>query len=267
MYRTILVSSLLMTAPTVWGETGARVRNEPPAQSAPILAVVSREPLGGRTSYPSLGLSGANKANGLEHRFRESVPGNTPRYVRRDVAGMSLTIAEPTADGWLGFYRSDADGATSRNSRFHAALYRPDGSMVWNIELNPFLSRTTRLEIQDVRYRGGRLYFNEACQSYSREAGGRCSSLVRVDPVKRRVDWRSRTRVSNNIFIFSGPYIVAGYGFTAEPDSLFLVSPESGRVVASRVLDTAHRYLEERGGQLRVVTTGNLYTLQVRQRR
>ena len=32
--------------------------------------------------------------------------------------------------------------------------------------------------LKNVRYDGGVLYFNEACQSYSKEAQGKCSSIV-----------------------------------------------------------------------------------------
>jgi len=93
------------------------------------------------------------------------------------------------------------------------------------------MSRSDNLEVQDIRLADGVLYYNEACQSYSREAQGQCSSLVAVDPRARRVLWRTAPLTSNGRFRLRGCYIVAGYGFTAEPDSVYLVERGSGAVV------------------------------------
>ncbi len=240
----------------VWGLAAAAVGAEPG------LEVISREALRGRDSYAELGLTGANKPNGLQYRLRAHVPANLPAYVPRTMEGLPLQLAEATPEGWLALYASRPEAPA--NPRYRAALFAGDGTRAWTLDLNRFLSRPRHLEIQDIRLRAGKLYFNEACQSYSAEAGRRCSALLRVDPRSGRVDWRSRNLVSNNVFIFAGPYIVAGYGFTDEPDFLYLVSPETGRVVATRPLDSAHDYLEERGGILHAVTTNTLYRLRIR---
>jgi hypothetical protein len=232
------------------------------AQS-PALRVVSSEALRGRDSFEALGLTGANKPNGLAYRLRLDVPADLPAYVPRTVNGHGLQLAQSTPEGWLGLYVTAPDGPANGNPIYHAALFGADGERRWGLDLNRFLSRRTHLEIQDIRLRAGKLYFNEACQSYSAEARGRCSALVRVDPVRGTLDWRSRNLVSNNVFIFSGPYLVAGYGFTREPDFLFLVSPETGRVLATRPLDSAHSYLEERDGIIHAVTTHQRYRLRI----
>jgi hypothetical protein len=232
-----------------------------PAQQRPALQVIAREPLRGRLSFAALGLTGVNKENGLEYRLRNGIPEKLPEYVPRYLEGLPIHLAQATPEGWLALYASSIDARSDRNQRYRAALFALDGRRKWALELNRFLSRPRNLEIQDIRLRAGKLYFNEACQSYSREAGGRCSALLRVDPRGARLEWRTRHRVSNNVFIFSGPYLVAGYGFTAEPDSLHLISPETGRVVASRALDTAHYYLEERAGILHVVTHNSHYRM------
>jgi len=246
--------------------TAAALPQPAGAQTAapPGLKVVSREPLRGRHSYAALGLTGANKPNGLQYRLRVDVPARLPASVPRELEGFPLQLAQATPEGWLALYVSSPDGPPNANSLYRAALFAADGRRRWALELNRFLSRPRNLEIQDLRLRSGKLYFNEACQSYSAEAGGRCSALVRVDPVRGTLDWRSRDLVSNNVFIFSGPYIVAGYGFTREPDFLHLVSPETGRVLATRRLDSAHSYLEERGGRIHAVTTHSVYRLRIR---
>ena len=58
------------------------------------------------------------------------------------------------------------------------------------------------------------------------------------------MEWRTPPLTSNNIFIFADPYVVAGYGFTAEADSLYLVEQRTGRIADRTGLDSAHEYLE-----------------------
>jgi hypothetical protein len=224
------------------------------------------EPLNGR-GYAELGLTGANKPNGLEYRLRREVPEQRPVYVKPEMDGMQLFIADRTPDGWLAFYRGPLGGAPNdANVAYRAMLFRADGTRAWDTNLNRFLSRTDRLEIQDVRYADGRLYFNEACQSYSREAGGACSSLLRVDPAAGTVDWRTPPLTSNNVILLHGPYVIAGYGFTAEPDALFLLDRATGRTLDRQPLDSAHGYLEMVGDELVVVTTNQVYVFGIQPR-
>ena len=86
----------------------------------------------------------------------------------------------------------------------------------------------------------GRRYFNEACQSYSLEAQGRCSSLVALDPFADAVRWRTPPLISRDVFLVVGEYIVAGYGFTAEADALHLIRRSDGAVVADLSIGIAH---------------------------
>lgn len=215
--------------------------------------------------YAALGLSGANKPNGMEQRLRRSVPPETPAWMPRSLDGLKLWIADAAPEGrWLGFFRGPLElRPDAENARFRAALFSPGGERLWELELNRFLSRPDHLEIQDVRLVDGALFFNEACQSYSREAEGRCSSLVRVDPERGTAAWRSRPLVSNDIFIPHDRFLVAGYGFTSEPDSLFLVERSTGEIAARYPLDSAHSYLEIVGGQLVVVTRNRVYRIRV----
>ena len=240
-----------------------------PAETpAPDARLVRRrtEPLNGR-GYAALGLTGANKPNGMEYRLRQTVPEPVPAFVAREMEGLQLFVADRTEEGWLAFYRGPLGGAPdAQNVGYRAVLYRRDGGRGWETNLNRFLSRPDRLEIQDIRYADGRLYFNEACQSYSREAGGACSSLLRVNPAAGTVDWRTPPLTSNNVFLLHGPYVIAGYGFTAEPDALFLMDRATGRVLDRQTLDSAHAYLEIVGDELVVVTTNQVYVFAIRPR-
>ncbi len=245
--------------------------DEPPVASpthtaGPIarLEVLSRRSHSPYADYGSLGLSGENKPNGLEYRLRRSLPLETPAYMPRSLEGLELFIADPVREGWLAFYREPLERWEGpANPRFRAVLFGGEGERLWDLKLNRFLTRPDHLEIQDIRYSEGKLYFNEACQSYSREAEGRCSSVVRLDPRRGEVEWRTPPLTSNNIFLPYGPYIIAGYGFSGEPDHLYLIERNSGESVARQELDSAHSYLEVKDGQLVVVTYNSVYTLRL----
>ena len=143
---------------------------------------------------------------------------------------------------------------------YRALLFNEDGSRRWDADLNRYLQSERYVEIQDVRYHEGDLFFNEACATHSSEVQGRCSWLVRLDPILGDVVWRSPPRTSNNIFILHEGQVIAGYGFTGEPDALYLLDPETGRIEARAELDAAHQYLEVHENRLYVVTYQSVYT-------
>lgn len=208
-------------------------------------------------------LTGGNKANGFDYRLRRDV-GDIPMPIPRMEGGLELFIADTVPEGWLTLYRTPLDqwNGMHGNGAYRVVLFSRDGTQRrWTLPLNRFFSGTEHLEVQDVRYVRGKLYFNEACQTYSREAGGRCSSLVRVDPARGAVDWRTPPLTSNNVFIVHGAYVIAGYGFTAEPDYVHVIDAETGRVLARTRLESAPTYVETRGSRVYVVTYGEtLYT-------
>jgi hypothetical protein len=159
-----------------------------------------------------------------------------PSYVPPRVDTLELLLADHADGGTLAFYREPYELGSctlgdGRNCAYVARFYDARGKKRWALNLSSVLSRPDHIEVQDIRLSNGVLYLNEACQSYSREAGGTCSRLVAIDPVAKQVLWRTDPLVSNGRFRVRGCYIVAGYGFTAEPDFLHLVDRGTGKVV------------------------------------
>ncbi|MEO8699613.1 MAG: hypothetical protein ABI867_06195 [Kofleriaceae bacterium] len=171
----------------------------------------------------------------------------TPANIPARVGNKTLLLLDEVDGGYLALYRSpygpgSCDGDT--NCTYDASLFDRTGTQRWTVALGELMSRPDHLEVQDIRLAGGVLYFNEACQSYSSGAHGECSALVAVDPVRASVLWRTRPLVSNGRFAIRGCYIVAGYGFTAEPDALHLVDRATGRVLRKLPVSSApQRYL------------------------
>jgi hypothetical protein len=178
-----------------------------------------------------------------------------PSFVPLANGTLELFVLDPTPSGYFALYRDPYDASScklsgSTNCAYEIAAFDCGGSTLFRVPLNKFLSRKNQLEVQDARMADRVVYFNEACQSYSREAGGRCSSLVALDPFSRAVLWRTRPLVSNNRFLVYPQYIVTGYGFTAEPDFLFIVRRSDGKVMHKESLPRAHEDLWDWQGAL-----------------
>lgn len=167
-----------------------------------------------------------------------------PEHVPQQVGTLELFLADDADRGILALYREPYDLGSctlgsAANCAYEARYYTDHGQLAWSLRLNELLSRPDHLEIQDIRLVDGVLYFNEACQSYARNAGGACSSLVAVEGRTGQVLWRTPPLVSNGRFVVRGCYLVAGYGFTAEPDQLALVERATGAVVQTIPVSSA----------------------------
>jgi len=178
-----------------------------------------------------------------------------PSFVPLGSGTLELFVLDPIPNGYFALYR-DPYGASScklsgsANCSFEVAAFDCSGATLFRLPLDGFFSRPDRLEVQDARMDGHVVYFNEACQSYSRGAKGKCSSLVAIDPFSASILWRTPALVSNNRFLVYPSYIVTGYGFTAEPDFLFVVRRSDGKVMLKEALPSAHSDLYDWQGTL-----------------
>jgi hypothetical protein len=121
------------------------------------------------------------------------------------------------------------------------------------LKLNEFMSRKDHLEVGDVHLEDGVLYFNEACQTYSRDAGGECSSLVAIDPAAGKELWRTKPLVSNGAFMFHGDFIVTIYAFSREGAHLHVLRRRDGQILL-------RQKIEQGNWDLRVHEDGHLQT-------
>jgi hypothetical protein len=164
-----------------------------------------------------------------------------------------VPLENGTGGGWVATYRERFDTCGWRkNCAAFVKLFDAQGKETDSVALEPLFSRPDQLEVQDVRVSGGVLYFNEACQTYSREAGGKCSSLVAYDLASKKVLWRTRPLVSNNEFRVTGPYVVAAYGFTGERASITVLRRTDGAVMDRHALPGTNYEMSTKGDVLSV---------------
>jgi hypothetical protein len=99
------------------------------------------------------------------------------------------------------------------------------------------------------------LYVETAHATYARSSYGLNGYLNAVDVKRKKLLWRSPALVANaDDFVLLNDVIVSGYGFTDEPDYLYAVSRETGRVVTRLLLPNAAERIVRRGGTLYVRT-------------
>ncbi len=76
---------------------------------------------------------------------------------------------------------------------------------------------------------GNTIYVSHHHMTYARSSKGMNAYITAIDTRAGRALWRSRPLVSNaNNFEVIGDLIVSGYGFTAEPDFLYLLDKKTG---------------------------------------
>jgi hypothetical protein len=168
-----------------------------------------------------------------------------PSFVPLTINTKELTLLDAVGGGYLALYREPYGGNSCQlgdwsNCDYEVRLFDCAGTVRSRIDINRHMSGKRHLEVADVRYADGIVYFNEACMTYSWQAGGRCSSLVAIETRTGNRLWRSGFKVSNNVFLVKDKYLIAGFGFTGRPAALHLVRRDNGRVVRSAALKTKH---------------------------
>ena len=183
-----------------------------------------------------------------------------PSFVTPAIGHQDLELLDKRATGgWVATYRqTQADcGWTVDNWKSCKTLVKmfdAKGTEEWSLQLEKNYPRADHLEVQDVRYAEdtGTLYYNEACQTYAKDAGSKCSQLVAFDPVKKKVLWRTPYLTSNNEIMLVGDYIVTAYGFTGEKCSIRVVRRSDGAILDTKPLAGANFEMTKTGDQLKV---------------
>jgi outer membrane protein assembly factor BamB len=101
----------------------------------------------------------------------------------------------------------------------------------------------------------GTLYVANSHLTYASTTNGRNAYVSAIDLDRGKTRWRCAALVANaRTFVVTGDLIVAGYGFTAEPDFLYLLDRRSGRVLDRLLVPSAPEVIRLRAGTLHVRT-------------
>jgi len=104
-------------------------------------------------------------------------------------------------------------------------------------------------EVDDV------LYVENAHTTYARSSYRRNAYITAIDLHTKKTLWRSAALVANaHTFVATPRYLVTGYGFTKEPDYLYLLDRSNGHVVERLKVPSAPAELTLLGISLHVRT-------------
>lgn len=110
-------------------------------------------------------------------------------------------------------------------------------------------------EVVYAKEAGGVLYTETAHSTYAKSSYGLNGYLNAVDPKTGKLRWRSPALVANaGNFVLLGDTIVAGYGFTSEPDHLYAIDRRTGRVRGRLLLPSSPERIGRHGNVLTVDT-------------
>jgi hypothetical protein len=119
-------------------------------------------------------------------------------------------------------------------------------------------------EVTWAREADGVLYVENTHLTFASATKRRNAYVSAIDLDTRKPIWRSAALVANaRTFVLVGDLIVSGYGFTAEPDFLYLLDRRTGRVLDRLAMPSAPEIIRLRGNRLRVRTYDRLVVAQV----
>ena len=194
-------------------------------------------------------------------------PEEMPARIPPEFQGATLIQAITGPGNTLLLYGKDYGGA-----RYIAGVDPKSGVIQYAFDFVNFLNApgiaSNELNEQLVTWaleRDGVLYVSNGHRTYASESKGKNAYLTAIDLKTGNILWRSRPLVSNaRNFEIVGNVIVAGYGFTREPDFLYLIDRKTGEVIAKRPLKTGPDYILEKGGKLYVRVYDTDYVFEVK---
>ncbi|MFO0665132.1 MAG: hypothetical protein U0174_14355 [Polyangiaceae bacterium] len=108
------------------------------------------------------------------------------------------------------------------------------------------------------------LYVSTGHRTYAASSYGKNAYVTAIDVTTGELLWQSDSLVSNaRNFLVLGDYIVSGYGFTAEPDFLFVLSRGTGKTVKKVPVKSGPEVILEREGKLYVRTYDTDYVFAI----
>ncbi len=116
-----------------------------------------------------------------------------------------------------------------------------------------------------VRQIGKILYISHGHNTYAKSSFGMNAYITAIDTETNQIIWRSQPLVANSSnFLIQDNVIISGYGFTAEPDYIYLLSLDTGDLLQQIPVKSAPEYLILQDNKLYVRTYNTDYVYQIK---
>ncbi len=110
------------------------------------------------------------------------------------------------------------------------------------------------------------LYVSHSHNTYAKSSNNQNAYITAIDLTDLSILWRTKALVSNSYnFVILDHVIICGYGFTAEPDYLYQVDLNTGKVLDKQPIKTAASYIIKKGSTLYVRTYNTDYQFKIAQ--
>jgi hypothetical protein len=191
---------------------------------------------------------------------RGRLPPGAPQGIPSSYAFEDLRGVIPSGDRLLLVYGGrylavTRGGQTERIFDLEALRHPPKANPQWK-----------EFAVQDVTYAAvieGVVYVANGGGSYAKEVFGKKGFMTALDLASGKLLWRSQPLVTGGIFALWRDFIVTGYGFTAEPDNLFVLRRADGRVVTRAALESAPHDITVSGDRVHVEAYGHAYDFEI----
>lgn len=186
-----------------------------------------------------LGVSLVNKPNGVIYRLR--IEQNYPDLHRpQQMEGWEAPISVATEDGYMMLLHKE-EGFYAH--KYWCLLYDKEQKLIHAFDLCA-IGDQSDCEITDIRYNQKQLIWNFSCITYASSLNNKCNRLFCFDVEKEQLLWKSQYLTSRDIFTFDDDYIYSGYGFTDEPDFVYLIDRKNGLTLTQCAVESAPQYME-----------------------
>ncbi len=189
---------------------------------------------------------------------RRQTAGNLPAEIATQFAGMRLISAIDHGDHRVALYAKDFSGG-----RF-VVVTTPDG-VPWGVYDFARWRRGPMDKSSDASFteqgviwaqaQGDVLYVSTGHSTYAKSSGGFNAYISAINMETGDLLWQSDPLVANaSNFLLRDGWLITGYGFTAEPDFLFVLDMKTGKRVHKVKLKSGPGFILEKDGRLFVRT-------------
>ncbi|WP_437670475.1 hypothetical protein [Sorangium sp. So ce131] len=192
------------------------------------------------------------------------LPASVPARYREHVLVKAIDHGDHLA---LFYGPSPSDGrllAILDKARKVVAFFDVD-SFLTPTEFEPKDASFVRGELRWAEARDGVLYVATAHRTYAASSKGKNAYLSALDLASGQLLWQSAPLVCNaGNFVLRGDHLLCGYGFTAEPDFLYVLERTTGKIASKIPLKSGPDVLIEKDGKLFVRTYDTDYVFEIR---